>query len=82
MLLISFLHFPPYLYDIDAGVKVDGSLGFLAVLFVLVGVEDVRAVGELRQIEEPPFEDLQYTTSLGYEGIKGDFGMSDESSTG
>lgn len=51
---------PPYLHDIDAGVKVDGSFGFLAVLFVLVGVEDVRAIGELRQIEVPPFEDLQY----------------------
>lgn len=51
---------PPYLHNIDAGVKVDGSFGFLAVLFVLVGVEDVRAIGELRQIEVPPFEDLQY----------------------
>lgn len=52
---------PPYLHNIDAWVKVDGSFGFLAVLFVLVGVEDVRAIGELRQIEVPPFEDLQYT---------------------
>lgn len=52
---------PPYLHNVDAGVKVDGSFGFLAVLFVLVGVEDVRAIGELRQIEVPPFEDLQYT---------------------
>lgn len=49
----------PYLHHIDAGVQVDGSLGFLAVLFILVGVEDVRAVRELRQIEEPPFEDLE-----------------------
>lgn len=62
--LCVFPPFCPYLHNIDAGVEVDRSLGFLAVLFVLVGVEDVRAIGELGQIEESPFEDLQYNKSL------------------
>lgn len=50
-----------YLNDIYAGVQVDGSFGVLAVLFVLVGVKAVGAVGELRQVEVPPFEHLRFT---------------------
>lgn len=50
-----------YLNNIYAGVQVDGSFGVLAVLFILVGVEDIGAVGELRQVEVPPFEHLQFT---------------------
>lgn len=50
-----------YLNNIYAGVQVDGSFGILAVLFILVGVKDVGAVGELRQVEVPPFEHLRFT---------------------
>lgn len=55
------LYSPVYLNNIYAGVQVDGSFGVLAVLLILVGVKDVGAVGELRQVEVPPFEHLQYT---------------------
>lgn len=51
-----------YLNNIYAGVQVDGSFGFLAVFLILVGVEDVGTVRELRQVEVPPFEHLQFTT--------------------
>ncbi len=60
--LIDFFRSPVYLNNVYAGVQVDGSFGLLAVLLVLVGVEDVGAVGELRQVEVPPFEHLQFTT--------------------
>lgn len=50
-----------YLHDVYAGVQVDGPFGVLAVLLVLVGVEDVGAVWELRQVEVPPLEHLQFT---------------------
>lgn len=48
-----------YLNDIYAGIQVDGSFCVLAVLLILVRVEDVGAIGELRQVEVPPFEHLQ-----------------------
>lgn len=50
-----------YLHDVYAGVQVDGSFSILAVLFILIGVKDVGAVGELRQVEVPPFEHLRFT---------------------
>lgn len=50
-----------YLNNINAGVQVDGAFGFLAVLLVLVGVEDVGTVGELGQVEVSPFEHLKVT---------------------
>ena len=52
---------PAHLDNINARVEVDGAFGFFAVLLILVGVEDVGAVWELRQVEEPPFEYLQGT---------------------
>lgn len=47
-----------YLNNVYAGVQVDGPFGLLAVLLILVGVEDVGAIRELGQVEVPPFEDL------------------------
>lgn len=55
------LYSPVHLNNIYAGVQVDGSFGVLAVLLILVGVKDVGAVRELRQVEVPPFEHLQST---------------------
>lgn len=52
-----------YLNNINAGVQVDGAFGFLAVLLVLVGVEDVGTVGELGQVEVSPFEHLKVTAA-------------------
>lgn len=52
------ISFAVYLNDIYARVQVYGAFGFLAVFLVLVGVEDVGAVRELRQVEVPPFEHL------------------------
>lgn len=59
---------PVYLNNVYAGVQVDGSFGVLAVLLILVGVEDVGAVGELRQVEVPPFEHLQFTALVSKSG--------------
>lgn len=50
-----------YLGDIDAGVQIDGAFGFLAVFLIFVGVEDVGAVGELRQVEISALEHLKFT---------------------
>lgn len=50
-----------YLNDVDAGVQVDGSFGVFAVLLILIGVKDIGAVRELRQVEVSPFEHLRFT---------------------
>ena len=47
------------LNDIYTGVQVDGPFGVLALLLILVGVEDVRAVRQLGQVEIPPLKHLR-----------------------
>lgn len=49
---------PGHLNDVYTGVQVDGSFGVLAVLLILVGVEDVGAVRQLGQVEIPPLKHL------------------------
>lgn len=61
---VSLILFSPsYLNDVYAGVQVDGSFGVLAVLLILVGVENVGAIRELGQVEVPPFEHLHFTVT-------------------
>lgn len=48
-----------YLNDPHAGVKEDGSLGFLGGVLVLVEVEVVGSVSQLGQMEVSPLEGLQ-----------------------
>jgi len=63
ILICAFDSFLPqvYLNNIYTGVQIDRAFGFLAVLLILVRVEDVRAIRELRQVEVPSFEHLQFT---------------------
>lgn len=48
-----------HLDNIDAGIQKDAAFGLLGGLFILVGIQDVGAVRQLRQVEISSLEHLQ-----------------------
>lgn len=48
----------PHLHNVYARIQEDASFGFLGNLLIFVGIEDVRAIWKLRQVEVPFLEHL------------------------